>query len=476
MEPHSTPSPLRIRPAAVAGLFYPADPAVLFREVLALLGDTAGAAAPPKAMIVPHAGYVYSGQTAALGYRKLCAARGTITRVVLLGPAHTVPLQGLALPGVDAFDTPLGRVPIAPEATAQLAHLPQVLVSEAAHAQEHALEVQLPFLQTVLDQFSLVPLVVGAASTQEVAQVLLALWGGPETLLLVSSDLSHYLHHDAASALDAQTIASILALRPDVRREQACGAIPINGMLLAAQRKGLRPALLGRCNSGDVTLDRSRVVGYCAVAFDAPAESAHSTPQQQEDVAHVGVTPDGLVPDGPLLLALARHAIAEALGHPAPAPGPLPTWLQAPGASFVTLTQGGPLHELRGCIGSLEAHRSLLDDVRSNAVHAALHDPRFPPLHAEELARTRLEVSVLSPMQPLHAPDRNALLAQLRVGVDGVVLSYGHHRGTFLPQVWEQLPNHSDFVAHLLRKAGLAADFWHPELRCLRYTVQKWIE
>lgn len=264
----------QIRPAAVAGAFYPAPPAVLAREVRALLAQASAAeadAAPPKALVVPHAGYVYSGPVAATAYARLQRWRERIRRVVLLGPVHRVPVRGLALPGVQAFATPLGTVPVDADAVAALADLPQVVQSPAAHAWEHALEVQLPFLQAVLGEgFTLVPLAVGDASAEEVAQVLERLWGGSETLIVVSSDLSHYHPYAQARRIDAEAVRTILDLQPMLDHEQACGATPLNGLLLAARHHHLQPELLDLRNSGDTAGDRSRVVGYAALSFTEP--------------------------------------------------------------------------------------------------------------------------------------------------------------------------------------------------------------
>lgn len=260
-----------VRPPAVAGAFYPGQPSTLARQVTSLLEEAranlrAGTQAP-KALLLPHAGYVYSGSTAALGYAALAPAAATLRRVVLLGPTHRVAVDGLALPGVEAFDTPLGRVPVGDVDPAVRAVLPQLIESRGAHAMEHSLEVHLPFLQSVLDDFTLVPLAVGRATPDQVADVLDALWGGPETLVVVSSDLSHYLTYDTAEALDLATVAQVLRLDAPLTHDQACGATPANGLLVAARRHGLRPQLLGRCSSGDTAGDRRRVVGYAAVAF-----------------------------------------------------------------------------------------------------------------------------------------------------------------------------------------------------------------
>jgi AmmeMemoRadiSam system protein B len=273
------PDMLGAREPAVAGAFYPAGTAALSAMVNRLLVDAPPferipAAAVPKAVIVPHAGYVYSGATAALAYAGLAAARRIIRRVVLLGPVHRVPVRGLALPDVARFATPLGEVTLDSGTIDTIRHLPQVVVSAAAHAQEHALEVQLPFLQSMLDDFTLVPLAVGDATAAEVAQVLELLWGGPETLIVISSDLSHFLPYDAAQQADRATAQDILDLKPTVTHAQACGGTPVNGLLLLARRRGLQPRLLGQCNSGDSAGDKHRVVGYASFAFMAEQPDA----------------------------------------------------------------------------------------------------------------------------------------------------------------------------------------------------------
>lgn len=270
-----------VRQPAVAGAFYPGERQTLSGTVASLLATAqaeqpAGQVGrPPKVLIVPHAGYIYSGVMAARGYARLAAARATIRHIVLLGPVHRVPVRGLALPGCRAFATPLGEVAIDPQGVAALAKLPQVVVSPAAHAREHALEVQLPFLQAVLDDFTLVPLAVGDATAEEVAEVLETLWGGPETLIVISSDLSHYLPYRTAQDMDRATVNQILTLQGPLTHEQACGGTPINGLLLNARRHHLQPELLGLCNSGDTAGDQQRVVGYSAIAFTEPRHGAH---------------------------------------------------------------------------------------------------------------------------------------------------------------------------------------------------------
>lgn len=258
----------------MAGSFYPASADELRRDIqtfLAAAQPTAAAEAAPKVLIAPHAGYVYSGAVAASAYARILQAASSIQRVVLLGPAHRVHVQGLALPAATQFQTPLGIIAIDQDAIAAVEHLPQVVISDQAHAQEHSLEVHLPFMQQALGTFTLVPFAVGSASTQQVAQVLDLLWGGQETLIVISSDLSHYLPYPRACATDEFTAETILRLQPRLDHHQACGATPINGLLMAAQAHGLEPRLLDLRNSGDTAGDKSRVVGYASFAFHEPA-------------------------------------------------------------------------------------------------------------------------------------------------------------------------------------------------------------
>ncbi|MBI5439486.1 MAG: AmmeMemoRadiSam system protein B [Nitrosomonadales bacterium] len=445
-----------IRPTAVAGLFYPGEANALMHDVRAMLAAARPSELNPKALIVPHAGYIYSGAIASGAYAALRNIASVIRRVVLLGPTHRVAVRGLALPDADAFATPLGNVQIDLAAAQAIAHLPQVTVSAQVHAQEHSLEVQLPFLQSVLPDFKLLPLAVGTASADEVAEVLEILWGGGETLIVISSDLSHYLPYSTAQRVDNETVQSILKLRQPIAHDRACGGTPISGLIVAANKHHLTPHLLDLRNSGDTAGSRDQVVGYAAIAFtqDEPETQA-------EHREH-----------GRILLQLARDAIAEQFGS-ARQNIPQAGWLQEPGATFVTLTSHG---QLRGCIGSLEAHRPLAEDVRRNAVAAALHDPRFLPLAAEEFAEVVVEVSLLAPAQPMQFRDELDALTQLRPGVDGVIFEYDGYRSTFLPQVWENLAQPRQFLAMLKRKAGLPDDFWAEGVKLSRYTVEKWSE
>jgi len=446
-----------VRPAAVAGMFYPDDPRELARDVDARLeatGDEPQAPGFPKALIVPHAGYIYSGPVAASAYDLLRPARGVVKRVVVLGPCHRVPVRGLALPQANAFATPLGRIPLDAEGLLAIRDLPQVVVSAATHAQEHALEVQLPFLQKVLGDFSLVPLVVGDAAPDEVAEVIDRLWGGPETLVVISSDLSHYHDYERARGIDGSTVRAILDFDAGISHEQACGATPISGLLLAAKRKGLSPRLLDCRNSGDTAGDKRRVVGYASFALGGEGAAYGAE-------------------HGRRLLAIARASIAGALGAGPAEASAGEAWLRESRATFVTLMQG---EELRGCVGALEAQRPLAEDVAANARAAAFEDSRFKPLALDELARTELEVSLLSTPKTLAFDDHADLLRKLRPGVDGVILEHETRRGTYLPQVWEDLSDPDRFIASLKQKAGIAQSVDTRSCRVKRYRVLKWRE
>jgi AmmeMemoRadiSam system protein B/AmmeMemoRadiSam system protein A len=442
-----------VRPAAVAGMFYPRDPQALAAEVDELLGgvdELAPRLGFPKALVVPHAGYIYSGPVAARAYDELAPARGIVRRVVLLGPVHRVAVRGLAAPTAEVFETPLGKIAIDREALRSVQDLPQVVKSDPAHAMEHSLEVQLPFLQKVLGEFALVPFAVGTASVEEVAQVLERLWGGRETLIVISTDLSHYHTYEQAQKIDGATLARIAARATDIDHEEACGATPLNGFLAFAKARNFAVRLLAACNSGDTAGGRNQVVGYSSFAlYDGDEVST----------ADAGQT----------LVAIARASIEQDL-LAKPKPQFEAPWLGQAGATFVTLMKNG---ELRGCIGSLQAARPLAVDVAENALGAAFRDPRFPALTAAEWPQCRVEVSLLSRPKPVRFADEADLLEQIRPGEDGLIIEADGRRATFLPQVWERVPDKRAFLDELLRKAGLPKETRLRRCTISRYRVAK---
>ena len=472
-----------MRAPAVAGTFYPDDAGVLesqVRDFLAAARASATGGPAPKAVIAPHAGYVYSGAVAAEAYARLAEARDTIERVVLIGPAHRMPFRGVAASGAEAFATPLGQVPVDGAAIERIMTLPQVVALNEAHRLEHSLEVQLPFLQKLLGGFRLVPLVVGDATGKQVAEVLELLWGGPETLIVISSDLSHYLGYDAARKMDAETRKAIEEYRPDdIARDLACGRLPIAGLLEIARQRGMAVATVDLRNSGDTAGPRDKVVGYGAWVFHETAESlargkqkaAQSAPATRAPGAAAVSAEEILAKHGGALLRVALTSIVYGLKGGAGLkadPAKHPAVLGAAAASFVTLTLDG---KLRGCIGTPVAAKPLVVDVADNAYGAAFKDNRFKPLTEAELEPLDIDISLLSASQAMKFSDEADLLAQLRPGADGLIISQGDHRSLFLPSVWETLPKPADFLSHLKVKAGLKATHWSADFKAARFTT-----
>jgi MEMO1 family protein len=452
-----------IRPPAVAGTFYPADPDVLERQLALFLSEAVNTASPalPKAIIGPHAGYAYSGAVAARAYARMATARGRISRVVLIGPSHYVAFRGLAVDTADAWATPCGTVPLDTDAIAQLRQLPMVGEFDAAYQREHALEVHVPFLRHVLGEFRLVPIVAGNAPPEAVAAVFDALWGGPETLIVVSTDLSHYLDYAACQRTDQRTADAIECFDIDaLGPSDACGAVPTRGLLLVARRRGLAIERLDLRNSGDTAGPRGRNVGYGAWALFEPAPGGEPVDAERDAVEAVGGT----------LIELARRSIMAGFdtGRPLDVvtdPG-LPALLAAPGAAFVTLRRHGGL---RGCIGSAVASRPLIVDVAQHAFNAAFRDWRFPPLDLLEFKGLTLSVSVLTPPTPMRFAGEADLLAQLRPGVDGLIIEDAGRRALFLPSVWDELSDARQFLGMLKLKAGLPADRFPRDLVASRF-------
>ncbi len=445
-----------IKAPGVAGGFYPADPGALAGQVSSCIkvGQRFGMA--PKALIAPHAGYLFSGTIAGTAYANVAHLRGTVKRVVLLSPPHRMPVAKIARATHSHWQSPLGALPTDLAALDDLQTLPVVTTDNAPFVQEHGLEVHFPFIQQVFGPHTqVVPLLVGGATPTEVATVLDRLWGGPETLIIISSDLSHFLDIDSARAMDAEATAAIERLRPDALTEpQACGHHAARGLLLAARQRGLRATNLDLRNSGDTAGTPARVVGYGAYAF--------------ED-ATTARLPDNL---RSTLLDVARkvvHAAAEQ-GKPV---GIQPRGLQRPmlaqRGTFVTPKHNG---RLRGCIGSTQAIQPLIHDVAANAAKSTLKDPRFAPVSKDEAASLTLSIAILSEQQPLPVASEAELLDTLIPGRDGLVLRDGDKGALFLPQVWDEIPDPRQFVGRLKQKADLAPEHWSPTMRCFRFVAE----
>ncbi len=443
----------------MAGRFYPADRDDLAAMVDGFLARAESVAVSPKALVAPHAGYRYSGPVAGTAYATLRARRALIERVVLLGPSHRVPVKGFAVPDARAFATPLGEIPVDHAALSAVRRLPGVEARDDVHAPEHSLEVHLPFLQRALGDFTLVPVIVGAPPPGATARLLRTLWGGQETLVVVSSDLSHYCGYDEARRLDRAASTAMETLQPDgIADDQACGRHPIRGLLLCAAKLGLRATTLDLRNSGDTVGDRERVVGYGSYAF--------------EDGLRARLN-DG---DRRRLIEVGWLAIREGLEGRAALDlnvDDFPPTLRAIRASFVTLKRDG---ELRGCIGSLKPHRPLVADVAANAHRAAFADRRFDPITAQEFSKLKLTVSILSHPRPIAARTEEEAVAALKPGLDGVILQARRQRRLFLPQVWKSVRDPRRFLERLKAKAGLPPDFWSDDLRLYRFRSESFDE
>ena len=448
---------LSVQPADLAGKFYPAGPDELAAGVDASLARAAPPPLVPKAVIAPHAGHIYSGDIAAAAYRLLAQRKGVIKRVVLLGPNHRQPVRGMAVSPADAWATPFGPLPVDRPARDRLAQQFEVAVTPAPFVNEHSLQVHLPFIHRALGEVDILPILVGQTPRDHVSRALEALWGGPETAIIVSSDLSHFHDYATCQAKDAQTAAAIERLQPaGCDGDRACGRFAIHGLLDQAQRRDLRVTALDVRNSGDTQGLRERVVGYGSFAF----EYAHTA---QLDVA-----------TRKLLLDLVRHTVRYGAHH-AGAPlnvkfkGPVPPTLRAQRASFVTIKIGD---RLRGCRGSLAPHRPLMDDVVDNASKSAFDDPRFPPLTPTDLEQINLHISILS--TPRHIPCENEaeLARALRPDVDGLIIRDADRRAIFLPSVWSGIPDPVNFIRSLKHKAGLAPDHWSASFQAFRFGTE----
>jgi len=474
-----------VREPAAQGTFYPDDPAELTRQVDGFLAAPSTAAPLPpgrvRAVIAPHAGYIYSGALAARALRLLPA---DTRRVIVLAPSHHVGFDGAALPGCEVFHNALGNLPLDTAACTALAGQAPTLfhILPEAHAEEHALEVMLPFLQRHLKRFTLVPVVVGQRfDAERIARALAPLLDDPGTALVASSDLSHYHPYAAAKRLDQACLDRLLALdAAGLQDQELCGVAPVTCLVALAKAKGWTPALVGYCNSGDTAGDKGRVVGYGAVAFvesaaarKAAVAAAPAAAPSDRPAAGAGTPPLLSPAQQQALLAFARETIAAKLaGRPLPdLPVDGPLFRQKLGC-FVTLHLDG---DLRGCIGNIFPVQPLARAVRENALNAAFDDPRFPPLTAGELPRCHLEISVLTQPEPLPYADAAELLARLKPNVHGVVLRQGYNQSTFLPQVWEQLPRKEAFLEHLCLKGGMAPDAWRDPRRMEVQTYQAFV-
>ncbi|EPJ48806.1 MAG: hypothetical protein OFPI_27850 [Osedax symbiont Rs2] len=447
---------MKTKTAAVAGTFYPSDQQQLSSLVQQQLSANPCPGPKPRALLVPHAGLVYSGSIAALAYNRVAPYLDCYRRIILLGPSHRIGFDFLAVLDAQCWRTPLGDIDLDTQYTDNLVSNSAVRYFNSAHQHEHCLEVQLPFLQMIATaDINIVPIVVGSAAAKDVQQVIAQLLADEDNLIIISSDLSHFQPYQQAIETDANTRAIIDNLEPQISSAQACGCHPLNGFLANAVKLQLDSEFLGYCNSGDSGADKQAVVGYAAFAF----QETFSKVQKQQ------------------MLHFARQSIISGLETDSAATEILQDdYLQQLQACFVSLHINNTdaencVAQLRGCIGNLQARDSLAQCINRNAFLAAFKDPRFAPLSRDELEKIVLEISVLTEPKPLAVASEQHLLELLRPGVDGLIIRHQEQQATFLPCVWKQLPEPALFVSQLKAKAGLSPEFWSTDMQCFIYTA-----
>ncbi len=455
------------RTPAVAGLFYAGDKAKLDSEVEHYLSSMhAGSEFQPRILIVPHAGYIYSAVTAGKAYAKLQKYANKIKTVILLGPSHRVALRGVGLSSADYFTTPLGKIALNKEIISQLALNPQFKVNNQAHKEEHSLEVQLPFLQKVLKNFQIVPLVYGDVSPQILADAVSPLLEQPETILVVSADLSHYHDYETAQKLDLHTAKLVEQNKPELENHMSCGATGINAALLLAKAKAFRPTTIDLINSGDTSGDKERVVGYGAWSFEAAPEAKENLSQLEQETQNLHQFAQD---HGQELMQIVARSLQKAVKEHksySPSRQDYTDELFNKGASFVTLKEN---NELRGCIGTVIPHEAIAQDVADNTYRAAMEDSRFSPLTQEELKNLSFSISLLTRFEPITYTDAEDLLSQIQANIDGIIIRDGDRQGLFLPSVWQELPNKEEFMKQLKIKAGINPSYWSENLKVYRF-------
>ncbi len=475
-EASSSPAGERVRRPAVAGLFYPRDGQTLGRQVDAFLAGVKDRHIENvRGLICPHAGYRFSGQTAAESYKQLTGRN--VRTVVVMAPSHYADFKGASIPDVDAYETPLGKIPLSPKAK-QLARIPPFVRNpkcvvrrpqwwrqapkqlppfgaDTPHTWEHSLEVQLPFLQKTLKGFTLIPIVLRRVDPRAVAKVLLEHALDDQTVFVASTDLSHYHPYDLAKRLDEKCVQAIVSLNiEDMSRHEACGMQPVLTLMHMARLKGWQAKLLKYCNSGDTAGDKSGVVGYAAIVFfDSGQRSVE--PQTQPTTRRQTYSSS----ERSFLLKLARKTLVQVVttGNFPKTSAPVAAKLTEQKGCFVTLTIDG---RLRGCIGHVLPKMPLYKAVMDNTRSAALLDKRFKPVRPKEIEKIEIEISVLTVPRRLEYESTVDLLMKLRPHVDGVLLKVGTRQSIYLPQVWEQIPNKGLFMNSLAQKAQLPPSAW----------------
>ena len=439
----------KVRKAVVAGQFYPGSKKGLETQVQEYLekAEKVELGGPLRALVAPHAGYIYSGPIAAYAYKQI---QKPFKRVFIFASSHSADFDGLSVPAeYTHYATPLGEVPISPIVQELLQEEGVSYVPEAHIA--HIIEVQLPFLQLLLEDFEIIPVITWRMNLEDIQRFgdLFSRYADDDTLFIVSTDLSHYHPYDDAVRLDTSCVQALEQLDfQEVANSELCGKGAALILLEIAKKQGWQGKILNYRNSGDTAGDKDRVVGYSAIAYYSKIPSNLPEPLSEEEQQ--------------MLLELAEATVElyvkenEVFEPEADRFAEFPRLSESRGA-FVTLKKQG---QLRGCIGSLVGRQPLYVTVRDNAIKAAAEDPRFKPVTEDELAEITLSVSVLDVPQPLEVASPQEYLEKL-THQDGVILVNGRHSATYLPQVWEQIPETEQFLSNLCMKGGARPDCWH---------------
>lgn len=454
-----------IRKTAVAGIFYPADAYQLDKNIDGYLEHVPSKLTQrPQILIVPHAGYRYSAQIAAHAYKRIEPFKDKIKKVFILGPSHKVFVEGVALSPAKHFKTPLGLLKTNEEINKTLIQNDVFKISAKAHKNEHSLEVQMPFLQKTLSDFTIVPMLYGEANPEDIAKAIKPFLQNNDALLVVSADLSHYLDYASAKQTDIET-AEQIENNELISHHQSCGATAVNTAMILAKDLGFVPKLLNMANSGDVTNDKERVVGYGTWVYEELPEPLELT---------------GIELEQKNLQNFARHNKEKIVNIVKKSLDTAVTKKQQwqperedqndvlfnKGASFVTLNKNG---ELRGCIGSVVSNKAIAKDLADNTFAAALNDNRFSPVLPEELKDITVSISLLTNFEEITFNSYEDLLSKIKPNIDGILIRDGKRQGLFLPVVWKQIPSKNDFLTELKIKAGLSPSYWSDKIKVFRF-------
>ncbi|MBD3156131.1 MAG: AmmeMemoRadiSam system protein B [Candidatus Aenigmarchaeota archaeon] len=425
-----------IRPSVVAGQFYPKKKEELEKMINDFLLKAKVRNYPKvTGLIVPHAGYIYSGPVAAEAFKQI---NQDIKEVIILAPTHHIRFQGASIGKFEYYSTPLGKVELSDKVENLLKEEIFVSVPDT-HKREHSIEVEIPFLQEVLGDFKIIPIITGSVDPKKLADTLMN-YVNEGTLIVVSSDLSHYHSYESAVELDRSCINNIINFDFDELEErEACGKVPILTLMYLADKLDWEGKLVDYRNSGDTAGNNNRVVGYTSIVFYRP-------PLKREDQE--------------FLLNLSRKTIDNYLKNgskPKLNRREISQELKKPSGCFVTLFKEG---QLRGCVGCIFSEKELYQSIIENTINAAFKDARFPPVTEDEIDDIKIEISILSDPKELSFKDSEELLSKLTPIKDGVLLENGPRSATYLPQVWKQLPDKEEFLCRLCMKAGLPPESW----------------